>query len=199
MIPSDLEPRRFDRATETEYLAARSPSARTVATVTIQDLGSIGEFVAAVATLATLAYLATQIRQNTLAVRAGSHHAVSDSFITVNSWVARDPGMARIFRVGTANLDDLSEDERIQFGFMLLSVFRIYETTYYQHVVGAAEDPLLRSVEGDMAFVLGTPGGRQWWDETPFGISPEFRSHVEATLLRSEKIAVHRSEEAGAE
>jgi len=170
-----------------------------VATVTIQDLGSIGEFVAAVATLATLAYLATQIRQNTLAVRAGSHHAVSDSFITVNSWVARDPAMARIFRMGTANLDDLTEDERVQFGFMLLSVFRIYETTYYQHRVGAAEDPLQQSVERDMAFVLGTSGGRQWWDETPFGISPEFRSYVETNLLVPETSAAERSGEADTE
>lgn len=114
----------------------------TGAGVTIQDLGSLGEFVAAVATLATLGYLAVQIRKNTLAVRAGSHHAVSDSFITVNSWPARDPALARLWRVGGNNLDDLSEDERVQFGFIMLSAFRVYETTYYQNQVGTGEKQL---------------------------------------------------------
>ena len=150
----------------------------------------MGEFVAAVATLATLAYLAVQIRQNTLAVRAASHHAVTDSFITVNSWVARDPSMARIYRIGIDNLAGLSEDERVQFGFMLLSVFRVYETTYYQHRVGTAEEQLFLSVERDMSFILGTPGVRQWWEEGPFGFSSDFRRYVEAKILHPEKAAV---------
>ena len=155
--------------------------------MTLQDLGSLGEFVAAIATLATLVYLAVQIRQNTLAVRAGSHQAVSDSFIAVNSWVARDPSLARIYRVGIDNLDDLSEDERVQFGFMLLSVFRVYETTYYQDRVGTAEEQLFLSVERDIGVVLANAGVRQWWEETPFGISQEFRDYVEVNVLGSEK------------
>ncbi len=148
--------------------------------MTIQDLGSIGEFVAAAATLATLAYLAVQIRKNTLAVRAGSHQAVSDSFITLNSWIALNPSIARIYRLGADSPDDLTEDERVQFGFMLLSVFRAYETTYYQHRVGTLDEQLFLSVERDIASVLASSGVRRWWEETPFSFSPEFRSYVDA-------------------
>lgn len=151
--------------------------------MTIQDLGSVGEFVAAAATLATLAYLAVQIRKNTIAVRAGSHQAVSDSFIALNSWIARDPAVARIYRVGADHLDELTEDERVQFGFMLLSVFRAYETTYYQHRVGTLDEELFLSIAGDIAVVLGSPGVRKWWAETPFSFSPEFRGYLEAHVL----------------
>ena len=161
--------------------------------MTLQDLGSLGEFVAAIATLATLVYLAVQIRQNTRAVRAGSHQAVSDSFIAVNSWVARDPSLARIYRVGMDNLDDLTEDEQVQFSFMLLSVFRVYETAYYQNRVGTAEEQFFVSVERDIAFVLANAGVRQWWEETPFGISPEFRSYIEAHVLSAKVDAVKPS------
>jgi len=130
--------------------------------------------------LATLAYLAVQIRKNTIAVRAGSHQAVSDSFIELNSWIARDASLARIYRVGAENLADLTQDERAQFDFMLLSVFRAYETTFYQHEVGTLDDALYQSIMRDISLVLAASGVRQWWTETRFSFSPEFRRYVES-------------------
>ena len=148
--------------------------------MSIQDLGSLGELIAALATLATLAYLAVQIRKNTIAVRAGSHQALSDSFIELNSWIARDASLARIFRRGSEEPRDLTQDERIQFDFMLLSVFHAYETTFYQHEVGTLDDALYQSIMSDITVVLASPGVRQWWVETPFSFSPEFRRYLDS-------------------
>lgn len=152
--------------------------------MTIEELGSLGEFVAAMATLATLVYLAIQIRKNTAAVRARSHQAVSDAFIDLNAWIARDPTVARIFRIGAANLDDLSEDEQVRFSFMLLSVFHAYETTYYQHRVGTLDKQLFESIARDMTVVLANPGVRQWWDKTPFSFGNEFTGYVESRIAK---------------
>ena len=121
--------------------------------------------------------------KNTIAVRAGSHQAVSDSFIALNSWIARDPSLARIYRIGATSPDDLTEEEQLQFGFMLLSVFRAYETSFYQHRVGTLDEQLFRSIERDMSFVLSSPGVRQWWEGTPFSFSQEFREHLEANVV----------------
>ena len=41
-----------------------------------QLLGNYGEFVGAIGVVITLAYLAFQIRQNTRATRAASHHSI---------------------------------------------------------------------------------------------------------------------------
>lgn len=158
--------------------------------MSIQDLGSLGELIAALATLATLAYLAVQIRKNTIAVRAGSHQAVSDSFIELNSWIARDASLARIYRIGAENLRDLTQDERAQFDFMLLSVFRAYETTFYQHEVGTLDDALYQSIMRDIAVVLASPGTRQWWVETPFSFSAAFRRYLESEEVDLSKAAV---------
>ena len=147
--------------------------------MTIQDFGSIGEFVAAVATIATLAYLALQIRQNTRAVRATSHQAATDSFNALNTLIAQDPSLARIYRVGREGLAGLTEDERTQFGFLFLAAFRVFETVYYQSKVGTLEDQLPAIERNSVAFLLGSPGGRQWWEENPFTFSPEFREHVD--------------------
>ena len=58
--------------------------------LTLGQLGSLGEFLAAIATLATLIYLAVQIRQNTRATRAASHHAITDSTNQGNLSITRD-------------------------------------------------------------------------------------------------------------
>ena len=147
--------------------------------MTIQDLGSIGEFVAAVATIVTLAYLATQIRQNTRAVRATSHQAATDSFNAINTLVAHDPCLARIYRVGSDGLANLTEDERVQFSFLFLAAFRVFETVYYQSKAGTLEDQLSAIEQNSVALLLRSSGGREWWEENPFAFSPEFHEHVE--------------------
>ena len=156
--------------------------------MTIQDVGSIGELVAAVATVATLAYLATQIRQNTRATRATSHQAATDSFNALNTLIAHDPSLARIYRVGREGLVNLTEDERVQFDFLFLAAFRVFETIYYQSKVGTLEEQLPQIEESSVALLLGSPGGREWWEENPFAFSPEFRRHVDEQI-RSAKDA----------
>jgi hypothetical protein len=130
--------------------------------MTLQDLGSIGELLAAVATIATLAYLSVQIRQNTRALRASSHHAVTDSFNHINMALGQDPTLGRVFRKGNAGLAELTEDERITFGFIHLSVFRVFETLFYQREIGTAEEQLfqseLRSLDAVAAMKSLTPG-----------------------------------------
>ena len=157
--------------------------------MTIQDFGSIGELVAAVATIATLAYLATQIRQNTRAIRATSHQAATDSFNALNTLIAHDPALARIYRVGSDGLARLTEDERVQFNFLFLAAFRVFETIYYQSKVGTLEEQLFAVERNSVGFLLRSSGGREWWEENEFAFSPEFFEHVEQQIRSLENPA----------
>ena len=150
--------------------------------MTIQELGSLGELIAAVATVATLIYLALQIRQNTHATRAASFHAISDSMNHVNVSVAQNPGLARIWLAGTTGRSSLGEEERYQFDLLLLSYFHVFETMHYQARVGAGETDLLVAEERSLAFLLATPGVREWWAENPYAFGPEFRAYLERFL-----------------
>ncbi len=48
--------------------------------MTLDALGNIGEVVAAFGVVVSLGYLAGQIRQNTKAIKAASHHSLNDAF-----------------------------------------------------------------------------------------------------------------------
>jgi hypothetical protein len=128
--------------------------------VTIQELGSLGEFVAAIATIATLVYLAVQIRQNTAATRAASHHEITDSFNVINVALGSDPILAALFRRGGEDRAALREDERSQYDWLCIAYFRVFETLFYQSRVGTGERELFQSEERSLRAALSRPGTR---------------------------------------
>jgi hypothetical protein len=134
----------------------------------------------------SLVYLAVQIRQNTRAVRTSSFHAVTDSFNLLNTAIADNESLARVFRLGTEGLGNLNEDERVRFNFLFLGAIRIFETLYYQNKQGIGEPALWRAEIETMTALLGTPGGREWWGSNPLSLTPEFRAFVETEVLSGE-------------
>ena len=141
-------------------------------------LGAIGELAGAVAVVLTLVYLAVQIKQNTLAVKTSSHHAITDSFNAINRLMASDPNLARIWRLGTLDLSALSEDEQISFGFMNVMVMRVYETLYYQYRAGTIEEQLYLGEEKTIKWAVTNRGFREWWLANPISFGSEFRDHI---------------------
>ena len=147
--------------------------------MTLGELGSLGEFVAAIATLATLVYLALQIRQNTLATRAASHHAITDVMNKTNHLVIGDAEVARILVTGRADRSALNDEERERFDSLFLSYFHVFDTLHYQARVGAGDKELLLAEEKGFAHLFSLPGVNDWWVENPYAFSPEFRSYME--------------------
>jgi hypothetical protein len=161
--------------------------------VTIQELGSLGELVAALATVATLIYLALQIRQNTLATRAASFHAISDSMNDVNLSVTQSAELARIWLAGCENRSALSPEERHRFDTTLLSYFHVFETMHYQARVGAGDKDLVIAEERSLQDLFSTSGVREWWSENPYAFGPEFRSYIEVFLAEAQADSSHKT------
>lgn len=138
----------------------------------------LAEVVGALAVVLTLAYLAIQVRQNTTAIKAASHHAVTDSFNALNVAVIQDPQVGRIWRLGNAGYSNLTEDEQISFSFMMISYIRIFETVYYQRKLGTMEEQLFASEERSANWMITQLGFREWWASNPISFSPEFRTYI---------------------
>lgn len=145
-------------------------------------IGAMGEILGAAAVVASLAYLAVQIRQNTRSVRSSSFHAVADSFNQLNSALARDRELARIFRRGSEDLTQLDADERTQFTYFALACFRVMESLFYQSGQGTAERSLLAASERTASQFLQAPGVRQWWAESQDHFTDEFTAYMNARL-----------------
>jgi hypothetical protein len=61
---------------------------------------------------------------------------------------------------------------------LLRAYFHVCDTMHYQSRVGAGDEGLLQAEEEGMVMILTSPGGGDWWEENPFGFSPEFRDYI---------------------
>ena len=143
---------------------------------TIIDLGQ------AVAVFASLVFVGFQIRQHTRALKATSHHAITDSFNALNALLISDQNAARIWRSGLAGLDSLDEDEAMSFSYMALAYMRIFETLYYQYKTGTMEEKLFEAELNTLKWSVTNPGVQTWWFANPISLSAEFREFIEGLI-----------------
>ena len=146
----------------------------------IMELGAIGELVGGVAVIASLVYVGLQVRQNTRATLAASHHAMADSFNEINLAFARDAELARVFRKGNGGRGDLTEDERVQYDFIHMAIFRTFETHFFQSRSGAFYG---WESESSVESLISSIGAREWWRVNPYRFSPEFSRYVESCVV----------------
>ncbi|MEZ5572271.1 MAG: hypothetical protein R3E64_09620 [Halioglobus sp.] len=141
-----------------------------------EAIGAMGEIVGALAVFLTLVYLAIQIRQNTNATRAASHHAVTDALNQLNLSLAENEEVARIWVSGMNDRSSLTDIQRERYDALLRAYMHACDTMYYQAQVGAGDNGLWKAEERYLAVVLTSPGGKTWFEDNSFSISPGFKS-----------------------
>ncbi len=145
--------------------------------MTLQDLGNIGEFVGAVGVIVSLVYLATQIRQNTRAVRSSAQQEILGyiSMSGIINLVTGDSDTASVYEVGLADSRDLSRAERLRFSLLLTRFFYGFSRVYDLHRDGNLEPESWEAQKEILRWVIKQPGVKRWW--------PNARSRVDRTRI----------------
>jgi hypothetical protein len=161
--------------------------------MTLEGIYYISQIVAVVGIFASLIFVGLQIRQNTKAIKATSHHAVTDSFNAINTLVLSDPKVARIWRLAMAGSEELNEDERISADFMLLANMRIFETLYYQYKNGTLDKKLFDAELKTLKWAVTMPGVQAWWAVNPISLSAEYRAFIDGLIRDQQRESEPRS------
>ncbi len=155
--------------------------------MTLENIYYVGQTIAVVALLISILFVGYQIRQNTKAIRATSHHAITDSFNQLNTLLISDPKCVSVYRRGVAGLENLDDDERISFAYLNLAYQRIFETLFYQYKNGTMDEKLFEAELATLKWVAGYPGFRQWWAENPISLSAEYRVFMDELIAEAAK------------
>jgi hypothetical protein len=151
--------------------------------MTLEAIYYFSQIVAVVGIFASLIFVGLQVRQNTKALKATSHHAVTDSFNAINNMIANDPAFARRWRLGMAGAEGLDEDERTSASFMMLGYMRIFETLYYQYTNGTLDKKLFEAELKTLKWSFTrNPGILAWWAVNPISLSAEFRAFIDGLI-----------------
>lgn len=155
--------------------------------MSLTDLASLGSFVSGIAVVITLIFLAVQTRQNTLALRAAASLSLSNAYGELSNVTAVNADMARIWRLGHADINQLSDDERVRFISYLSTAFRFTESTRIQWRLGQLDDEHWRALEADFKDLAMQPGVQAYWRMRRHWHTEAFRKWFES-LPRSEAV-----------
>lgn len=155
--------------------------------MTLEELAYISQIIGVVAVFASLIFVGVQIRQNTLATRAASHNAVSDSLNEINRMFAENADLTRIWIAGAANRQALTPEERWRFDSTMRAYLHVCETMFIQAGLGTGDKSVLQAEEEGIRRTLAAPGVREWWTENPYGFCAEFRTYVARLVASVEK------------
>lgn len=157
--------------------------------MTLENIYYIGQTIAVVALLISILFVGYQIHQNTKAIKATSHHAITDSFNQINSLLIGDPSRGRVWRLGMRGMDNLEEDEQTSYSFMMLGYSRVFETLYYQYKNGTMDKKLFDAELKTLKWTVTNPGFREWWAANPISLSDEYRAFMGGLIAEAEKRA----------
>ncbi|MGQ0813079.1 MAG: hypothetical protein ACT4O1_01260 [Gemmatimonadota bacterium] len=135
---------------------------------------ALAEWVGALAVVASLLYLASQIRQNTRALRAAAHESSVNLMRDVNHHLLQG-NLGRVFVTGCEDWDALTEDERIKFAVLALDLLKTFENVHYHHLQGTMEAGVWAGWHEFIREYCTAPGIRRYWSMRQHCFSPAFR------------------------
>ena len=154
--------------------------------MTLDALGNIGEVVGGLGVIISLGYLAGQIRQNTKAIKASSHHAINDAFNSYLKLLIENERAAKILAVGVRNIHELDEAQRDTFYAVLSMLFNHFDNCYVHYRQGLLDAEQWERWSIAIGWYAGFPGIEAWWKNRSGVFSSAFCEMVEAQRLRAE-------------
>jgi hypothetical protein len=149
-------------------------------------VGALAELVGAFGVIASLVYLASQIRQNTNAVRGSAHEATVSRNTTWIVAIGSNPQVADLLVRAHRDYRGLSGPERMQFGSLMSAVLLGGEATYLQYRRGNLDEEVWQRSLAIIRSSMASPGMQTWWNSGRGLYTPEFEAIVNEIVSSSD-------------
>lgn len=142
----------------------------------LDTLANIGEFVGGVFVIVTLIYLAYQVRQNTKSLRIENYARVLERMSTLQSRIAAEPELNRLFMIGAEDPARLTRGQRLRFAWALYEMFGAAEFMYHQALENAMPPAVWQRWQESIRWWFTYPGIRAWWETKPAPLTADFEA-----------------------
>src|SRR3990170_1247522 len=142
-------------------------------------VSAISGLLAAIFVGLTVVYLALQIKASTKATHSQTYQLATSALAEMAGVIGSSKELARIFRIGMINPDQLNEDEFAQFGYLGISLFRRFENVFFQYQSGMIDDDFWAGHRDNILWFFHRPGMQVWWKDRKFAFSKSFREFLD--------------------
>ena len=140
------------------------------------------DLVGTIGVIATLVFLALQIRQNTVAVRLSTSHAVTAELQGMFSLLASDQGLAEVL-IEAGHKAELTGPNRVRYWTFTSNLLRVYENAYLlkrENSISEAHWSGMTRMMIDYKSMAAFPG---YWDDRKHWLSDDFHRYMDAEII----------------
>lgn len=101
--------------------------------------------------------------------------------------IATDSELIRVISSRPNSLQELSAEDRYRYSYVLLSLFRVRETAYFQQREGTTAMQSWNREADTLKSNLKSRAAREWWKTVDYGFAPEFSQYVESVIADIEQ------------
>ena len=152
----------------------------------LADLAYLAEVIGAIAVVVSLFYVASQIRQNTRAVKSATAQSVHEHFASWYHLLANDGELSQIVVNGLKDYASLSEKDKARFVATFMAFLSYSQNAFIKWREKALSDDLWSGWELLMMNLVAAPGGKSFWKERGYLFGEEFRDFVQSDLMQRE-------------
>lgn len=152
----------------------------------LANLSSLAEIIGAIAVVVSLFYVASQIRQNTRAVKSATAQSVHEHYASWYHLLANDGELSQIVVNGLKDYSSLSETDKARFVATFMAFLSYSQNAFFKWREHALSEELWSGWELLMMNLVSAPGGRSFWKERGYIFGEEFREYVENDIMNRE-------------
>ncbi len=153
-----------------------------------EAFGAIGEIVGAIAVVATLMYLARQMRQTAKATTGETMGSWLADYNNMVLEISKDPEVARIFRQGLTDFEQLNENDKMRFHTWMVAHLLNAQNVFLQLEDGIMHQRIADQILPFSAAMLNSKGGLYWWGTARSIWRPEFLDHMDKLIEEASPI-----------
>ena len=146
----------------------------------LSDWASIAEIIASVAVVVTLIVLIIGVRENSNLVRAAAYSDNLQSINNVSAVVLSDPDAVRAYTAMiNGDVSGLDDEDRMRVLLIVLSMFRSYESAYFDERYGLLGQQEWQRFGGNICFFFGRGLSAGLDGPIRDAVTDEFMAYVE--------------------
>ena len=155
--------------------------------MSIQDWGAIGEILGAIGVIVTLLYLATQLRQNTKAMKSATVQTYNQTAMNISDFMSDH---ARMFTKQWEE-EELSPEEELRFNMFAMKLFYQMESIFLHYREGTVDRDLFDSrMRGFRRAMEGPSMMDAWQQYRDWDLADAFVRYAEEHVL-AELLSAH--------
>lgn len=148
----------------------------------LRQLADLAQVFGAIGVIISLIYLATEVRQNTKALRSGTFQNMTAQSLQMRSYAINDSAFVHFQLKGAESPDSLTAYERRRWSYYVGAAFRTFENIHYQYASGMLDSELWQGYDRTIRGLVAQPGYERWYRANNDQFSAGFQHYIAGVL-----------------